>query len=328
VRPPPINCVLTAFPSWRSTNFATTTQGDRSFSQVESTFGSIDDALTIRPRSLTVTSADETTNKYLVVAAAHLTTYELMILPGRMTATRTAHIASVEILSLKNAAHKNILALLEVYEDSSADRTFILSEYVEGVSLSTCDHYNQFTLVDATRLEKVLKDAAAGLATLHAGGVIHGNVTPATIKISTVGSTKVVDAGVRRNWTPSQPSPFDAPESQFSTAADMWALGMTLYVCLVGRFPVDTNSLEFPSGTSPLLRTAITNLLQENENDRMTASELELMVARKGEIPRRTDPNAPKFQPVLSIDPNELEHAIVIVDKVQNPRLGSTWSPL
>lgn len=102
-----------------------------------------------------------------------------------------------------------------------------------------------------------LLETCAGLAHLHAQGVVHGDLKPGNLLRGADGRVRIVDfgtasvppGGVDAPITRSPGTPaFTAPECCAGGAysgrrADLWALGATLYMLLVGRPPFPGHNL-------------------------------------------------------------------------------------
>jgi serine/threonine-protein kinase len=95
----------------------------------------------------------------------------------------------------------------------------------------------------------VTVEVASALATAHARGVVHRDVTPANVMLTSAGA-KVVDFGIsalvgERDaapdgsllGTPAYLAPERLGGGQVSPATDVYALGLLLYRCLTGRLP-------------------------------------------------------------------------------------------
>lgn len=102
------------------------------------------------------------------------------------------HRLRAEAHNSANLAHPNIAALFEYYEHDSIG--FLIMEYVPSDSLA--DIYRDRGTLPATELLPILIQTARGLFVAHSHGVIHRDVKPANIMVSTTGEVKITDFGV------------------------------------------------------------------------------------------------------------------------------------
>src|ERR1700748_137468 len=101
----------------------------------------------------------------------------------------------------QNAAALNHPAIVAVYDTGEAETTngplpYIVMEYVDGVTLRDIVH-NDGPL-PPTRAIEVIADACQALNFRHQAGIIHRDVKPANIMISTTNAVKVMDFGIAR----------------------------------------------------------------------------------------------------------------------------------
>ena len=96
------------------------------------------------------------------------------------------HRLRAEAHNSANLAHPNIAALFEYYEHDSIG--FLIMEYVPSDSLA--DIYRDRGTLPATELLPILIQTARGLFVAHSHGVIHRDVKPANIMVSTTGEVK------------------------------------------------------------------------------------------------------------------------------------------
>jgi serine/threonine protein kinase/tetratricopeptide (TPR) repeat protein len=143
--------------------------------------------------------------------------------------------------------HPNIVT---IYEMSEFDGTpFIAMEYLEGTSLEN-------TIERKLRLPLALKlgymvQACRALDYAHRRGVIHRDVKPANIMVTSEGVVKVVDFGIARIvdtaktqtgallGTLSYMSPEQVRGRQADQRCDVWALGVVMYELLTYRRPFE-----------------------------------------------------------------------------------------
>ncbi|MDF2692847.1 MAG: serine/threonine protein kinase [Labilithrix sp.] len=155
--------------------------------------------------------------------------------------------------------HPNVAQILELGEQD--DILYIVMEYVDGDSVAKV---NRLALKRGSPLPtgvsmRIIAETCAGLHAAHqlkdAGGeslgVVHRDVSPQNILLSTEGSAKVIDFGLvkAKNRTAGETGQgvvkgkirYMAPEQVASKGvdhrADVWAAGICLYELLVGHMP-------------------------------------------------------------------------------------------
>jgi serine/threonine protein kinase/Flp pilus assembly protein TadD len=156
---------------------------------------------------------------------------------------REARVASV-------LDHPNIVVVFDVGETDG--EVFIAMQCVEGRSLRERLAAGTLPSQEAAATARAIADA---LAHAHARHVIHRDVKPENVLISTDGRLKVADFGLARSPNETAVTALDvlpgtvaylAPEllagRQASPASDLYALGVTLYEMLAGRVPFEAES--------------------------------------------------------------------------------------
>jgi hypothetical protein len=156
--------------------------------------------------------------------------------------------------------HPHVVQVFDFGEDGG--RYFLAMEYLEGRSLSEvlARIEREKAALPATLAARIVADCCAGLDFAHdlkdAGGrslgIVHRDVTPANIFLTYSGQVKVLDFGIARARARSHHTPtgvakgktfYMAPEQiqgdPVDRRADLWGLGVTLYVMLTGRRPFD-----------------------------------------------------------------------------------------
>src|SRR5258707_727912 len=101
----------------------------------------------------------------------------------------------------QNAAALNHPAIVAVYDTGEAETAagplpYIVMEYVDGVTLRDIVH-NDGPLPPRRAIE-IIADACQALNFSHQNGIIHRDVKPANIMISTTNAVKVMDFGIAR----------------------------------------------------------------------------------------------------------------------------------
>lgn len=145
-----------------------------------------------------------------------------------------------------NLAHPNIAALFDYYEHDGIG--FLIMEFVDSQSLA--DVYRAEGAIAPTRLLPILIQTARGLYVAHSHGVIHRDVKPANIMVSSTGEVKITDFGVSYSTNQAQItqdgmvvgtaqyiSPEQAQGEQATPQSDIYALGVVAYEGLCGHRP-------------------------------------------------------------------------------------------
>ena len=140
--------------------------------------------------------------------------------------------------------HPNICTILDVGEED--DRLFIAMPYYEGRTIK--EMLAEGPLPAAAAVDVAL-DIARGLAAAHAAGIVHRDVKPANVIVTTGGTTKILDFGVAKVaqqnlthsgaalGTVSYMSPEQARGDTVDHRADIWSLGVVLYEMVTGVRP-------------------------------------------------------------------------------------------
>jgi eukaryotic-like serine/threonine-protein kinase len=157
----------------------------------------------------------------------------------------------------QNAAALNHTAIVAVYDTGQAETAtgplpYIVMEYVDGVTLRDVVH-NDGPMEPAHAIE-VIADACQALDFSHQHGIIHRDVKPANIMISTAGAVKVMDFGIARTLadttggkrltqtaavigTAAYLSPEQASGETVDPRSDVYSLGCVLYEIITGVPP-------------------------------------------------------------------------------------------
>lgn len=155
-----------------------------------------------------------------------------------------------EAQAAANLSHPNIV---NVYDwGQEANTYFIVMEYVEGRSLS--DIIRTQGPLDPRRAAEMTMAVASALAFAHRNGVVHRDVKPGNILITSDGEVKVADFGIAQAvntgesavnltragsvmGTAAYFSPEQAQGQSVDRRSDLYSLGCVLYESLTGRPP-------------------------------------------------------------------------------------------
>ena len=189
-----------------------------------------------------------------------------------------------------NLAHPNIAALFEYYEHDGIG--FLIMEYVPSKSLAELFHARGS--MDPVELLPILIQTARGLFVAHSHGVIHRDVKPANIMVSSDGEVKITDFGVSYSTNQEQItqdgmvvgtaqyiSPEQAQGRQATPQSDIYSLGVVAYEGLCGHrpftgaTPVDIAAAHvndpvppLPDSVDPLLAEFVMSMLSKDPRDR------------------------------------------------------------
>ncbi|HEX4423364.1 MAG TPA: protein kinase [Kofleriaceae bacterium] len=137
-------------------------------------------------------------------------------------------------------------SLVEVY-DVSVERGFLVMELLPGGSLA--HRLAAGERLAAAQVRRMALDLIAGLEAAHHRGVVHRDVKPANVFFDARGTAKLGDFGVAHLvdlgqtqtggliGTLAYMSPEQITGAPISVAADLYALGVTLFEAVTGRLP-------------------------------------------------------------------------------------------
>ena len=165
-----------------------------------------------------------------------------------------------EAIALARISHPHVLPVFDVSTD--ADDPYLVLNYCPDGSLADLLRQGTMTAPDARELAR---QTSAGLAAMHAAGVIHRDVKPSNILrladrwlIGDLGVARVDDHTAltetgARIGTPQYWAPETARGEQCTAAVDVYGLGCVLYEALTGQKLFDGGS---PIATGLLHATA------------------------------------------------------------------------
>ena len=154
-----------------------------------------------------------------------------------------------EAQSAAGLNHPNIVG---VYDWGRVNNTYYIAmEFVDGRTLA--DIIRQSNTFTPVQVCDVISEVALALDSAHQNGVIHRDVKPGNILISTIGQVKVADfgiaralgAGIEQNLTQTGAvmgtatyfSPEQAQGAPTDQRSDIYSLGIVMYEILAGTVP-------------------------------------------------------------------------------------------
>jgi len=141
--------------------------------------------------------------------------------------------------------HPNIVTIYDAGQ--SADEIYIAMEYVEGRSLQQI--LDETSVLPLPWGLAIFRQACLGLAHAHSHNIVHRDVKPANMMITSAGMVKLMDFGLAAvvteamsratqvRGTPFYMAPEQILGEQISALSDQYSLGCTLYRMVTGRPP-------------------------------------------------------------------------------------------
>lgn len=158
-----------------------------------------------------------------------------------------------EAQALANLSHPNIASIYDISETDNGD-TFIVMEYIEGVTLDVYLQKNTLSVAQKTMLFNQIADA---VLEAHNHQIIHADIKPSNVLVTATGQAKLIDFGVMQlagelsqtapklithylcAMTVNYASPEQLNGEKASIHSDIYGLGGLLYFMLSGSRPFE-----------------------------------------------------------------------------------------
>ncbi len=151
-----------------------------------------------------------------------------------------------EAQSAAGLEHPNIVNIYDVGSENGIH--YIVMEYVEGITLKTyIEKKGQLSYKEAV---SIAIQVGRGIEAAHNKNIVHRDIKPQNIMISTEGKVKVTDFGIARAATSNTissdvmgsvhySSPEQARNGFVDGKSDIYSLGIVMYEMVTGRVPFD-----------------------------------------------------------------------------------------
>lgn len=154
-----------------------------------------------------------------------------------------------EAMAAASLSHPNVVNIFDVGQEDSIN--YIVMELCEGVTLK--EYIRRKGKLEIYETINIAIQIANGIQAAHDRGIIHRDIKPQNVIITTDGKAKVTDFGIAKAVS-SQTitastvgsvhyiSPEQARGSYCDGRSDIYSLGITIYEMLTGRVPFDGDS--------------------------------------------------------------------------------------
>jgi serine/threonine-protein kinase len=213
-------------------------------------------------------------------------------LAGRATEERFKREGSI----LGRLTHPHIADLLDA-GISSDGQPYLILEYVDGAAIDRyCDEHK----LDVESRVRLFLDVLAAVAHAHANLIVHRDIKPSNVLVTTSGEVKLLDFGIAKllegegqtgaptlltheggsALTPQYAAPEQLTGQPVTTATDVYALAVLLYLLLTGQHPAG------PGPHSPArLVKAITETEPLRPSDTMLSANAESVAEKRATTP-------------------------------------------
>ena len=158
-----------------------------------------------------------------------------------------------EVYSAGKMQHPSVVSVYDAGQEG--DMNYIVMEFVDGATLQ--DYVTGKKKLTYNQVVDVIYQCAKGLDYVHRQGVIHRDLKPGNIMLSSEGEVKImdfsiahVDVGWESHDNDVQGSPMYMPPEQLSeekrlvSQSDIYSLGAVMYALLARKAPFKASNLE------------------------------------------------------------------------------------
>ncbi|KAK3375482.1 kinase-like domain-containing protein [Podospora didyma] len=207
-----------------------------------------------------------------------------------------------EIAIMKKLNHPNLVQLIEVLDDPEEDSLYMVLEMCKKGVVMKIGLGEHATPYPEEECRLWFRDLILGIEYLHSQGVVHRDIKPDNLLLTSDNILKVVDFGVSeifektdemRTAKPAGSPAFLPPElcvakhgDVSGKAADIWSMGVSLYCLRYGKIPfehsnvlaiyqaIKTETPELPTDENPDFVDLMARLMEKDPEKRITMAEL------------------------------------------------------
>ncbi|XP_042216092.1 serine/threonine-protein kinase stk11-like [Homarus americanus] len=208
-----------------------------------------------------------------------------------------------EIRLLRRLKHRNVISLFHVYHNDEKGKIYMVMEFCVTGLQEMLDRAKdkKFPIWQA---HMYFVQLVEGLEYLHSRGVVHKDIKPGNLLLSTDSSLKISDFGVAEQLdvttgndeiTTSQGSPLFQPPEVAGGArmfpgfkVDVWSAGCTLFNLTSGKYPFEGENmfrlfenicekpLVVPEELDPVLKSLLEGMLVKDPYQRMSLAQVKV----------------------------------------------------
>ncbi len=179
-----------------------------------------------------------------------------------------------EILLARQVSHPNLCQIYEIFrcDDVSPPFLFLTMKLLAGETLDFC--IRKGGLIPRDEAIQIFRQMIAGIAAIHAAGIVHRDIKPTNVMLDGSGPricVSIMDFGLARQYesettilkpgfvagTPGYLAPELLAGQRPSPASDIFALGVLLHQVLTGEHPIEGADGRLQSPASSLARAPV-----------------------------------------------------------------------
>ncbi|WP_408954394.1 Stk1 family PASTA domain-containing Ser/Thr kinase [Natroniella sp. ANB-PHB2] len=151
-----------------------------------------------------------------------------------------------EAQAVASFSHQNIVNIYDIAKDG--DFQYIIMEHIEGDNLK--EKLKRAGKLEVAEAVKIVQEVCQALITAHRNNIVHCDIKPHNILLTSAGKVKVTDFGIAQAITAATMvhtesivgsahylSPEQAKGSKITMRSDIYSLGIVLYELVTGELP-------------------------------------------------------------------------------------------